>query len=55
MSTMSVTGYPFDGYDGSDESFEALLDAKPPPEPGSDEEFDLMANGPAKVTTRRNA
>lgn len=48
MSTMSVTGYPFDGYDGSGESFEALLDARPPPEPGSDAEFDLMANGPAE-------
>lgn len=48
MNTISVTGYPFDGYDGSDESFEALLDASPPPEPGSDEEFDLMANGPAE-------
>lgn len=27
---MSVTGYPFDGYDGSDESFEKLLDEQNP-------------------------
>lgn len=24
---MSVTGYPYDGYDGTDESFELLLEA----------------------------
>jgi len=29
----SVTGYPFDGYDDSDESFERLLAASAPPAP----------------------
>jgi hypothetical protein len=32
MTYSTVTGYPYDGYDGTDESFEKLLDQIPCPE-----------------------